>query len=209
MRTVLVGMVGGLIALVGLAGTANASATVDLIWQSTGTGTISGLAVSDLITLDIVLTAGADGSNGGSVSIDFNALAGVMTVMSFSNTPTGGLNYWGLSIVGLPTNPGDGIIHHINAGSICGVLGSCLANTESEVLGTVTFRVDTLPGGPDLAILVGLFDGADGVGNAIGGNANPSFNSGIAVVPEPGTLSLLGMGLGGLYMVGRRSNRKR
>ncbi len=209
MRTVLVGMVSGLIALVGLAGTANASATVELIWQSTGDDTISGLAVSDLITLDIVLTAGTDGSNGGSVSIDFSALAGVMTVWSYSNAPTGGINYWGLSIVGLPTNPGDGIIHHINAGSICFVLGSCLADTEFEIIGTVTFRVDVLPGGPDLEILVGLFDGADGVGNAIGGSASPTFSSSFAVVPEPGTLSLLSMGLGGLYMVGRRSNRKR
>jgi hypothetical protein len=40
-------------------------------------------------------------------------------------------------------------------------------------------------------------------------SANPSFTSGFAVVPEPGTLSLLGMGLGGLYVVGRRSSRKR
>ena len=35
-----------------------------------------------------------------------------------------------------------------------------------------------------------------------------TFNSGFAVVPEPGTLSLLSMGLGGLYVVGRRSSRR-
>jgi hypothetical protein len=43
----------------------------------------------------------------------------------------------------------------------------------------------------------------------VGGEANPSFSCGFAVVPEPGTFSLLSMGLGGLYVVGRRSRRKR
>lgn len=216
MRTVLIGMVSGVIALVGLAGNANASATVDLIWQSTGTDTISGLTISDVITLDIMLTAGALGSNGASVSVDFSSLAGVMTVTGFSNTLDG---FWGFSPVGVPTNPGDGIIHHLNAGSLCGVVGGCLGDptlwgdppgpgVTTARIGTVTFRVDALPGG-SLGILVGLFDPADGVPNAVGGNANPSFSSGFAVVPEPGTLSLLSMGLGGLYVVGRRSRRKR
>ena len=138
MRTVLVGMVGGLIALVGLAGTANASATIDLIWQGSGTDTISGLAISDSITMDVVITAGPNGSNGGSVSIDYSAVVGTLSVTGFSNTLDG---FWFFSPGGAPTNDIiDEIIYTINAGSFgCpGVTGSCLADTESQRIGTVT-----------------------------------------------------------------------
>ncbi len=210
MKTVLIGLVSGVIALVGLSGTANASATVDLIWQSTGTGRISGLSVSASITLDVVITAGALGSNGGQVSIDYSAAiaAGALSVTGASNTLDG---YWAITLGGDPTDPGDDIIHTINAGSICGVLGSCLADGESQRIGTVTFNVDALTGGSIEIIGFLILAEGDGVGTANPPplSANPSFNSGFAVVPEPGTLSLLGMGLGGLYMVGRRSSRKR
>jgi hypothetical protein len=157
MRTVLVGMVSGLIALAGLAGTANASATVDLIWQSTGTGTITGLAVSDSIRLDVVITAGPNGSNGGSLSVDYSAVVGTLSVTGFSNTLDA---FWFISLGGPPTNPGDDIIHAINAGSLTcgGAFGSCLAVGESQRIGTVTFNVDAVPLGT-LGILVGLFDG--------------------------------------------------
>jgi hypothetical protein len=211
MKTVLIGLVSGVIALVGLSGTANASATVDLIWQSTGTGTISGLSVSDSITLDVVITAGALGSNGGQVSIDYSAAvaSGALSVTAYSNTLD---SYWGVTPNGLPTNPGDDIIHSINAGSVCSIpIGSCLAIGESQRIGTVTFNVDALTGGTIEIIGFLILAEGDAVGTANPPplSANPSFNSGFAVVPEPGTLSLLGMGLGGLYMVGRRSNRKR
>ncbi len=61
MQTWLVGTIGSLVALVGFAGWADASATVDLIWAQTGTDTISSVASSDTITLGVFVTAGAAG----------------------------------------------------------------------------------------------------------------------------------------------------
>jgi hypothetical protein len=207
---------------VGLAGTANASATIDLIWQSTGTDTISGLAVSDSITLDIWLTVGGPGdlgSFGGSVSIDYTAALANFSVTGVDNNPDG---FFTSEIAGLPDTGTLGFVYHLNGGSVpCGT-GSCLGdpalwgdvggalNTTARI-GTVTFNVDALTGGT-VAITAGLLHAFDGIGDAVGGDAcsgGCTFNSGIAAVPEPGTISLLGMGLGGLYVVGRRSRRKR
>ena len=76
MRNFTVGLVSGLVALLGFAGSASASATIDLIWAATGTDTISGAqATSTDIVLNVVLTAGAGDSLGASLSVDYTALA--------------------------------------------------------------------------------------------------------------------------------------
>ena len=46
------------VALMGFAGAAQASATIDLIWADTGTNEIRSVAVSDSIQLNVILTAG-------------------------------------------------------------------------------------------------------------------------------------------------------
>ena len=57
--------IGSVVALVGFAGAANASATIDLIWTATGTDTSPiDVQVSSNITLEVILTAGPGGSLG-------------------------------------------------------------------------------------------------------------------------------------------------
>jgi hypothetical protein len=204
MRNFCVGLVGGLVALAGFAGSASASATIDLIWAATGTDTISGLqATSTDIVLNVVLTAGPGGSLGGSVSIDYSDLGLAGTVTTFASTALTAPLPFNLG----PTTDSGSEINAINAGAL-GPPGLTSGNTF--LLGTITFSLNGAPGTFDIFPYIdGGFgdDILDGGGSVISGTT--TFNHAFAVVPEPGTLSLLSMGLGGLYMVGRRSRRKR
>ena len=204
MRNFTVALVSGLVALAGFAGSASASATIDLIWAVNGTDTISGVqATSTDIVLNVVLAAGAADSLGASVSIDYSDLGLAGSVVTYSSTAF---------VLPLPFNPGTAsdtgtVILNINAGTF---LPPSLLDGDSFLLGTITFSLTGAPGSFELIPYIDILSGddvLDGGGNVISGTT--TFNSSFAVVPEPGTLSLLGMGLGGLYGVGRRSSRKR
>jgi hypothetical protein len=201
MRAFLVGLVSGLIALAGFAGSASASATIDLIWQNSGTATTSNVVTSSNITLDVVLTPGANGSLGAAVSVDYSALVGDFTIISFQST-TSGL----LPMTIPPTLDSGTQITSINAAGFAPV-----PNGTSVVIGTITFHNNT--GNPgSFQVDAGAFFFTDAILDGTGLvdiTATSTFNSGFAVVPEPSTLFLLSTGLGGLYVVGRRSNRKR
>jgi hypothetical protein len=208
MRKFIIGLVGSLIALGAFAGSASASATIDLIWSGSGNATTSVLSSDTGIVLEVWLVAGPNGSQGAGVSVDYSAICGASCVTAFASNPGGPLPF----PLGTTVDTGSRVTN-INAGSLPPYVGTGLtAAGQSWMLGTVTFS--SIAAGAGLNILVTANDGTDDVldlaGNVISGTT--TFNVAtinVAPVPEPGTLSLLGMGLGGLYMVGRRSSRKR
>jgi hypothetical protein len=84
-------------------------------------------------------------------------------------------------------------------------LGTGILEGQSHQLGTVTFHKDTLVN-EEFELLVGVFGPTDDVLNLNGDviNADTTFNSAFLInVPEPGALSMLILGLGGLSLVGR------
>ena len=80
--------VGSAMALVGFAGAANASATIDLIWADTGTNRITNVNTSSAITLQVILTAGPNGSTGAGVSVDYSDALGKLPVLGYASTPS-------------------------------------------------------------------------------------------------------------------------
>lgn len=211
---------GSVMALVGFASTANASATVDLIWLDNaevldctkatarnctlmGT-TMSNVAVSDNITLLVLLTAGPGGSIGAGVSVDYTPMQIGLTVdrfRRFNTKPT------------LPSALGSisdqpPFIDNINAAASPATgAGIGLPAGGSAYLGTIswiknlvvngTFEIKVGTNGPG-----GTDDVLDGAGSVITGTT--TFNSAYLVnVPEPGALSLLVMGVGGMLLAGR------
>jgi len=129
--------VGSVAALVGFAGAANASATIDLIWAANGTNEIHlSQNNSSVITLQVILTAGPAGSQGAGVSVDYSGALPDFSVVTFASTIGGPL----------PLLLGDTIdtgsrVKNINSASLPPYVGTGLAAGQSHQLGTVTFHV--------------------------------------------------------------------
>jgi hypothetical protein len=168
---------GSVVALVGFAGAANASATIDLIWPDTGTNEISDLVLPTTVTLNVILTAGPNGSRGAGVSVDNSTVLGQLAVIGFASTPSGPL----------PLTLGSTIdtgarVENINSGALPPSAGIGLAAGQSHQLGTVTFDTSGRIGNffeiPSDAN--GLFDG---VFDLAGHNITPTttFNSAFLV----------------------------
>ncbi len=155
--------VGSVVALVGFASAANASATIDLIWADTDTDTISGGGYSSAITLRVILTAGPNGSQGAGVSVDYSEALSTLSVIGYASTPGGQLPIQ----IG-PTTDSGTQINNIN--SACFPPHNCtgLAAGDSTQLGTVQFHKGGVVGSFELlSVIVGTDDVLDLSGNLI------------------------------------------
>ena len=169
--------VGSAVALVGFAGAANASATIDLIWADTGTDRITNVNTSSAITLQVILTGGPNGSRGARVSVDYGAALGTLSVLGFASTPGGPL-----TLTGFPPIDTGSRVEGIIAFALPPMLGTGLAAGQSHQLGTVTFHKS--------AFLIGTFEirsdansEGDGVLDFGGGDitATTTFNSALLI----------------------------
>ena len=187
MRSTVFAAVGSVAALVGFAGAANASATIDLIWADTGTDTISNVNTSSAITLQVILTAGPAGSMGAGVSVDYSAALAKLTVLGYASTPSEELDSPLPLAFTTPFNTGSRI-KNINSVAFPAIgVGTGLAAGQSHQLGTVTFH--------KAFFISGIFeirsDADGGIEDVLNLNfdvitATTTFNSALLVnVPEP------------------------
>ena len=207
---------------------ANAGVTVDVIFQDTGTS-----ALDVPITSPTGTGCAFGGYSGGSVSTGYcmdviltstHDMTVVSTSVSYDNTnglAIASMYEWKGPIV----SPGRIPTQCVNVGGLVdqgGVIESfdCGISFPNNppVLAAGTYRVGTIiwdaTGGAisSNAISAVINDLFDGVGAVINGNVvflgsgdivvNPGS---LNIIPEPGTASLLGLGLVGLILAGRRS----
>ena len=135
--------VGSAVALVGFAGAANASATIDLIWSDAGTNVLTDVNMSSVITLQVILTAGPNGSLGAVVSIDYGEALGDLAVLGYASTPSEGADSPLPMVLVSPTDTGSRV-ENISSFALPPVIGTGLAAGQSHQLGTVTFHKASL-----------------------------------------------------------------
>jgi hypothetical protein len=190
---------GGVVVLAGFAGAANASATVDLIWiDNTDTActndgrrdcprlgtTISSAAVTDNITLGVIITAGPLGILGAGVSVDYGNAIPMLSVSGFrSLTTTQPFPY--LPMLLSDTSDVPPFVDNINAAAAPPFnVGIGLPAGQSAYLGTVSFHQDLVVNGIfEIAVGANGPGGTDGVvalnSVPVGANitATTTFNS--------------------------------
>ena len=198
MRNLWVGLAGGFIALVGFAGTASALVTISMLWDATGTTDIIDPTGSIVLNVYVNTGTGPGSTRGGTMSIDWSG-APELTYNTFSTPGDFDLPLPGTTNTATQLKAMGGFSFFPEA------VGTAV------LFGTITF--DVTPGGAGVLNIIALYTASDGIEDLteLSNFMDPSgfLGGGVTITrtPEPGTLSLLVMGLSGLYVVGRRRGR--
>jgi hypothetical protein len=194
MRTLTLYMA-ALVSMLGIASAAQSAVIIDFV-------TAGPIAPSSTITVDIYLTAtGASSVSGYQFAILYS---GVDSGAGLVNAPThGAAGSWTSGGPGLLLNTGTAYAAAISASTLTTPTDDIKAGDGTVHIGSIVFHVNgaaAVSGCVDCTAFGSTGDGITGSSLGV-----ITFN-GLTVVPEPTTASLLGLGLLGLTVAGRRRN---
>jgi len=209
-----------------VASVASAAPSISLVWTGTsGTGTTGtssiDAAAGDILALDIRINIDATGLSGAFVTLayngaellaqlGYNATLGVSTEIcpnppnaagpeTCSGFSTPSRTYTSITDSSYLTDTYNALPNHLGQFNAVKV-GSPFSTNGTMTLGRAVFEVVA---GNDVIVSVANVPGLDSVNDSAGNVFFPTASA-TAVVPEPGTAALLGLGIFGLAIAGRR-----